>query len=369
MKRLLTSHRVLICAGSGGVGKTTLSATVGICAAQMGLRTLVLTIDPAQRLAQALGITSEPGKVVSVPGVARLSALMIDPRREFDEFVLGSVDSRIAKGLFENRLYQQLVSNLNGSQEFTSLVRLLKASSSGEYDLVVLDTPPTQNAMDFLKAPERLYALFQDSVVGWFAEKAEASKENLLKRTFYRGTRMVTSVLEAMTGSSFIRELKDFFSHLMHLQSKVSEVSQDVHNLLHSEETGFLLVTGYDQSKLKDALEFCHDLRAEGLHLSGVILNRWFPGWVRPEKTRKESLWPSHWDRDPDFQKLKAFHVEFRGYFESRQMSFEKFQHQLAEDVPLIKLLEFKSPVQGMDDLQKMAEIVQKKWGGADADA
>src|SRR4051812_7154310 len=104
MINLLKKHRVLICAGTGGVGKTSLSASLGVLAASQGLRTLVLTIDPAQRLAQALGIESKPGEDVKVPGVKNLSAAMIDPRKEFDEFVLGSVDKGIAKGLFNNRL-------------------------------------------------------------------------------------------------------------------------------------------------------------------------------------------------------------------------------------------------------------------------
>jgi anion-transporting ArsA/GET3 family ATPase len=358
----LKSRKVLVCAGSGGVGKTTLSAALGVCAAKAGIRTLVLTIDPAQRLAQSLGMSSEAGRVVNVPGVERLHALMIDPKREFDEFVLGSVESSIAKGLFENRLYKQLVSNLNGSQEFTSLLRLLKSTQSGEYDLVILDTPPTQNAVDFLKAPDRLYALFQDSVMGWFAQRPE-SQGGFVRRTFNRGTRMVTSMLEALTGSAFLRELRDFFDHLLHLQAKVSAVADNVRALLHSSETGFLLITGFDQSKLKDAIEFQYDLKNEGLHLSGVILNRWFPEWAQGE-----SRWPAHWDQDADFQRLKQLHAEFQEYFKSRQASYERFEHQLAGTVPqvtLIKLLEFKNPVQGIDDLRRMAETIQTKWGGA----
>ena len=216
----LKAHRVLICAGTGGVGKTSLSASLGVLAANAGLRTLVLTIDPAHRLAQSLGIEDQPGQDVAVAGVPGLSASMIDPRIEFNAFVLGALDNALAEGLLKNRLYQQLASNLNGSQEFTSLVRLLKAARDPRYDLIILDTPPTQNAVDFLRAPDRLCALFQDTVIGWFANPV--AETGWIKRTLHRGTRLVTSALEGVTGSTFIAELKDFFTHISHLRGQIS---------------------------------------------------------------------------------------------------------------------------------------------------
>ncbi len=356
MIETLKRHKVLICAGTGGVGKTSISASLGVLAAGAGLKTLVLTIDPAQRLAQALGIEAKPGEDCEVPTVPGLSAAMIEPRREFDKFVLGSVDSAIAKGLFNNRLYQQLVSNLNGSQEFTSLVRLLESVQSGKYDLVILDTPPTQNAVDFLKAPERLYALFQDSVIGWFANTGK--NQGLVARTLHRGTRIVTSALETATGSRFIAELTDFFNHLTHLQSKVAAVSREVNQLLHSDKTGFLLVTGFDETKLKEALEFQQDLEREKLRLIGVAVNRWVPEWAAGE-----SLWPEHWDQDPAFNQLKEFYARFSAFFKNRQSVFERFQRQIGGGVPVIKLPDFKNAVQGIEDLRVVADTIEQKWG------
>jgi len=352
---LLKKHKIVICAGTGGVGKTSMSASLGVMAAREGLRTLVLTIDPAQRLAQALGLPPTPGEEVKVPGVANLSAVMIDPRREFDEFVLGSVDKGIAKGLFENRLYQQLVSNLNGSQEFTSLVKLLNVHRSGKYDLVILDTPPTQNAVDFLKAPEKIYALFQDTVIGWFANPSES--EGWIKWTFHRGTRMVTSALEKVTGSVFIHELKDFFNHIAHLKDKIADVSRQTSELIHSEHTGFILVTGFDEAKLKEALEFQQDLNNEKLNLRGVIVNRWFPEWSTSERQ-----WPAHWEQDPDFQSLKEFYERFAHYFSQRQEAYDKFAAQIGKTVPVLKLPDFKNNVQGLEDLGVVADTIKEKW-------
>lgn len=352
---LLKKHKIIICAGTGGVGKTSMAASLGVLAAQSGLRTLVLTIDPAHRLAQALGLPAKSGGDVAVPGIPNLSAEMIDPRREFDEFVLGAVDNKIAKGLFDNRLYQQLVGNLNGSQEFTSLVKLVNVAKSDRFDLIILDTPPTQNAVDFLKAPERIYALFQDSVIGWFANPDAG--EGWIKRTFHRGTRLVTAALEKVTGSVFIHELKDFFNHISFLREKIAQISQQTHALMHNDRTGFLLVTGFDEAKLKEALEFQQDLQNEKLYLRGVIVNRWFPEWADGD-----SRWPAEWDKDPDFQQLKVFYERFSQFFARRQEAYDKFAGQIGKTVPVLKLPDFKNNVQGLEDLKQVAKTLEEKW-------
>lgn len=354
MIELLKSHKVLICAGTGGVGKTSLSASLAVLAARQGLKVLVLTIDPAQRLAQSLGIEKRPGEEIAVEGVPGLSAIMIDARREFDEFVLGALDKGLAKQLFQNRLYQQLVSNLNGSQEFTSLVRLLNSVQSGGYDLVVLDTPPTQNAVDFLKAPERLYALFQDSVIGWFADPGR--EPSLIQRTLHRGTRLVTAALESVTGGTFLHELKDFFTHINHLKGRIARISQEVQTLLHEPNTGFLLITGFDETKLKEALEFQQDLTNERMQLCGVIVNRWFPEW---EEGQKE--WAADWTQNPDFQKLKEFYEKFSQFFADRQDAYQRFTQQLGKTVPVLRLPDYKNSVQGLGDLEVVARYLNEK--------
>ncbi len=355
MIELLKKHKIIICAGTGGVGKTSMSASLGVLAAQNGIKTLVLTIDPAHRLAQALGIQTKSGGEVQVPGIPNLSAEMIDPRMEFDNFVLGAVDNVVAKGLFENRLYQQLVGNLNGSQEFTSLVKLLSIAQSNRYDLIILDTPPTQNAVDFLKAPERIYALFQDSVIGWFAKPA--GEEGWIKRTFHRGTSLVTGALEKVTGSVFIAELKDFFGHISFLKEKIALVSKQTSDLMHDKNTGFVLVTGFDETKLKEALEFQQDLTDEKLFLRGVIVNRWFPEW-----STTESRWLPEWEKDPDFKELKVFYERFSGFFARRQEAYDKFAGQIGKTVPVLKLPDFKNNVQGLEDLKNVAKTIEEKW-------
>jgi anion-transporting ArsA/GET3 family ATPase len=306
-------------------------------------------------LAQSLGIENQPGLDVAVAGVPGLSASMIDPRLEFNAFVLGSLDNVLAEGLLKNRLYQQLASNLNGSQEFTSLVRLLKAARDPRYDLIILDTPPTQNAVDFLRAPDRLCALFQDTVIGWFANPGEET--GWIKRTIHRGTRLVTSALEGVTGSTFIAELKDFFTHISHLRGQISGVSQDVKTLMHDPKTAFVLVTGFDESKLNEALEFQGDLKAEKLKLLGVVVNRWFPEWLDGEGEDQ-----AQWRERPEYAKLREFHGHFADFFRSRHQAFLRFNAQLGPDVRVVKLPDFKNTVQGLADLKQVAAALDQKW-------
>jgi anion-transporting ArsA/GET3 family ATPase len=268
---------------------------------------------------------------------------------------LGAVDKGIAKGLFNNRLYQQLVGNLNGSQEFTSLVKLVNVAKSGKYDLIILDTPPTQNAVDFLKAPDRIYALFQDTVIGWFSNPNR--DEGWIKRTIHRGTRMVTSALESVTGSVFIAELKDFFDHITYLKDKIAAISKETGELIHSPEAGFILVTGFDEAKLKEALEFHQDLQAEKLNLRMVIVNRWFPEWAEGSTNL-----PQKWESDPDFIQLKEFYERFAHFFAQRQNAYEKFVKGLGKTVPVLKLPDFKNNVQGIEDLKHVADTLSDKW-------
>ncbi len=355
MKNRFAPFKVLVVAGTGGVGKTTLSAALAIQAAQAGQRVLVLTIDPARRLAQALGLDSNVGETVAVPGVDRLFASMIDARKEFDEFVLGSIDSGVANALFKNRLYQQLASNLSGSQEFTSLVRLNKAVRSGDYDLVVLDTPPMQNAEDFFAAPDRLSALFSESVMSWFTKSDD--QDGIIKKMIHRGTRLVTSALESVTGSVFLAELKDFFNHVSHLKNRIREVSDQTRALLKDAKTGFILVTGFDEPKLKEALEFQQELTQENFHLTAVVVNRWFPDWKLTDESQHVE-----WRLHPKYALLQEFYESFSSYFQKRREMFEYLVERMDHSVPVLRLPDYKRSVLGIDELRMIANKLEEKW-------
>lgn len=179
MDDLIKRNKIIVCAGSGGVGKTTVSAALGVRAAELGLRVLVLTIDPAKRLATSLGLVPGQADEVKVQNFdcdGALFAAAIDPEKIFGEFIKASAKNpEAAERLLRNRLYKQLATTFSGSQEFTSLERLAVAAESASYDLVILDTPPAQHALEFLEAPAKIYALFQDSITKWFVGGGQSS--------------------------------------------------------------------------------------------------------------------------------------------------------------------------------------------------
>lgn len=346
----MTEPRVIVCAGTGGVGKTTIAAALGVKLALKGHRTLVLTIDPARRLAQALGLQGPMTQDVPVADPklqGKLFATMLDPQSVFDRFVRRAApDPAVAEKLFKNRLYQQLVTSLSGSQEFTSLERVLSSLETGAYDVLILDTPPCQNAIEFLRAPERIFSLFQDSVTKWFRRDQE--EPGLLASLFSRGTRTVVSALERITGSQFIGELTDFFQQMAHLQGRVRERSQEVHRLLTSASTEFVLVTGFDEVKLRDAMEFQEDLKNSGYHLSGLIINRCFPDW---------NFSDDGWDREPNW-KLAALHEYYlmmRRQFERRAQMADQLEAKIS-GTPVLRIPEMKSSPQGLEELIKLSD-------------
>jgi anion-transporting ArsA/GET3 family ATPase len=340
---LLKSHKVLVCAGTGGVGKTTVSAALGLVAAQAGLKVLVLTIDPARRLATALGI-GKSDEFVQVPlpnGRGSLWASMIYPEKIFEDFVRATAPHpSAAERLLRNPLYQQLATTLSGSQEFTSLERVLSALESGRFDLIVLDTPPSQHAIDFLRAPQKIFNLFQESVTRWFISSKESS--NLIGKLFNQGTRTALMALQRVTGAKFIGELSDFFESIAALQDKVRERSIALHRMLASPQTGFILVTGADEVKLREALEFYEELTREGHHFSGIVLNRTFPDWTLSENP---GMAPSKWQEvEGFFRRMKAFSSE-------QEKSYDKLEAAL-----VIKVPELKGRLSGLEALSRVAE-------------
>jgi len=289
----LAKAKVLICVGSGGVGKTTVAAALAALFASQGRRVLVLTIDPAQRLKTTLGLPDSGEEVrIQGPGLKTetLYGAVINAKATFDDFVSRAVTGAglgkdVAERILRNKLYLQLSTTLSGSQEFTSLERLYSAVNSGLYDLVVLDTPPTQHAIDFLQAPQKLAALFNDKISQWFRQTE--SKTGWLRSVVHAGTVQVLGALERLTGSEFMRELRDFFQSLEGWQGRLEDRVTAVHRLLVDPDTHFVLVTSFDAAKLQEADFFAREIRKGGYQLSRVLINRAFPLW-RERLTREE---------------------------------------------------------------------------------
>jgi anion-transporting ArsA/GET3 family ATPase len=339
--------RVLICVGSGGVGKTTLSAALALKAARAGKRVLVMTIDPSRRLKSALGLdqaSAASGDVVQVPiplAEGRLDACILDAQKIFEKFIRSSsMDPGAAERLLRNRLYEQLSTTLSGSQEFTSLLQLTQMVENESYDLVILDTPPAQHAVEFLEAPEKIYALFQDSVVRWFIGGEQVG---FIRKVLAQGTKTVLGALEFITGMQFMQELADFFTSVRSVQEKISRKTEQVREILRAPTTGFLMITGFDEPKLLEADGLQTYLRSQSYRLSGIIVNRAFPKWF--ENTNEGVA-----DGDD------TEYLEWRRYYEDRNAHYRKFLDQWAKTLTVTCVPELNSDLTGIKALEVMCD-------------
>ena len=343
---------MIVCAGSGGVGKTTMSSAIGVRAAQLGRRTLVLTVDPAKRLATALGLdlsddSDRPVSLANAKGT--LSAAVIDSKKIFDRFITThSKQAEVVERIQRNRLYQQMSTTLSGSQEFTALERLLQAVESEKYDLVVLDTPPTKHAMDFLTAPQRINSLFQDAVTKWFLSPGE-KPTGFIANIVGRGTRTVFKSLETLTGNQFIEELIDFFAAVRSIQQVLRERSEKARLLLTSDSTRFIVVTSFDAAKLMEAKYLQGQLKRLGYRLAGVVINRAFPLWL-PQDSGSASTGGGE-----SLENVRKFFETFREYYSNRYTLYDEFAKGLSGDVVVVRIPEYRQDVHGLEDLAELA--------------
>src|SRR5689334_1808600 len=263
---------MVICAGSGGVGKTTSAAAVALGLAEQGKKVAVVTIDPARRLANALGLhelDNEPRRVeADVPG--ELWAMMLDAKRTFDELIEHlAPDERTRDEVFANRIYQQLSSAVAGSQEFTAIAKLYELDEEGDFDLLVLDTPPSRNALDFLDAPQRLKGFFGGRAVRIFLRPA-----GLSGKVLGRGTGMVFSLLKRVTGVDLLQDLSVFFRTLGGMIDGFTERADRVEALLGDPATTFLIVTSPRHDPSEEAIHFHRKLVDASMPFGGLVVNR-----------------------------------------------------------------------------------------------
>ncbi|MCC7384424.1 MAG: ArsA family ATPase [Deltaproteobacteria bacterium] len=279
---LVRTKTVIVCCGAGGVGKTTTSAALALGAAEIGRRALVLTIDPARRLAQALGIPPtgpEPVQItapildaagVALPPGGELHAWMLDPRVVLESVVDRFAPSREAAArIRRTRLYGALAEVMAGLQEYTAAEALFEFTERGRYDLIVLDTPPSRNALDFLDAPRRLARFLDERTLAVFAPAAEGA--NALVRA---AAKIVTTALSKTFGEAFTLELQEFLGAFGTLFGKMRLHADGVRDLLRSDRAAFLVITSPEELALEEALFFKRRIKELGLLAEGFVLNR-----------------------------------------------------------------------------------------------
>lgn len=268
----LNQKRIFLVGGPGGVGKTTLAAALALDLSSRGYRTLVLTVDPAKRLAQALGFKDFATSLqkVNVPGYpeAQLTASMLDSEHYFDRVIERFAKSpEQKKKILENRLYRTMVESLGGSHEYAAMERLLEFSNSTDYDKIVVDTPPTQNALDLLNAPKRLADFMDTSVLKWFQKKGGF-------QLFQRGTQIAMKALHKILGSDFLDTIAVFLNDLEGMQAGFRSRHLAVIELFKNSSTSFVLVTQASEARFLESVEFHKVLKKEGVRLDRLVLNR-----------------------------------------------------------------------------------------------
>jgi anion-transporting ArsA/GET3 family ATPase len=270
--------KIVICCGSGGVGKTTTSAAVAVRAAEAGRKVVVLTIDPARRLAQSLGLgelDNTPRPVAAIDGTAggSLDAMMLDMKRTFDDVVVAHSTPDKAAAILQNPFYEALSSSFSGTQEYMAMEKLGQlhedAESDGRWDLIVVDTPPARSALDFLDAPEHLSSLLD----GRFLRLLLAPARGPL-RLMSVGFTLVSSAMNKVLGAQIITDVQTFVTAFEALFGGFRQRATETFALLSSRHTTFLVVATPQHDALREAAYFVDRLTEVGMPLSGMVINR-----------------------------------------------------------------------------------------------
>jgi anion-transporting ArsA/GET3 family ATPase len=288
---LLATKEIVVFCGSGGVGKTSVAAAAGVAAAtRLGGKVLVLTIDPARRLASALGLEGfgnvekqvpvEAFKAAGLEPRGELWAAQLDTKRSWDELVLRHApDEETAYRILENRLYTNITGRFVQSHDYIAMERLFDIHSTGTYDLIVIDTPPTRNAIDFLEAPSRMADFFGGRLLRWLTMpyrmggRRGARVLNVASRPFYQ-------LADRILGSQFLQDIAEFFLSFQSMYEGFAQRAEAVERLLHDRRTTFAVVTTLEGAPLREAQLFCEQLTKHEFHLGALVLNKTLPDYL-----------------------------------------------------------------------------------------
>ncbi len=284
LSHIFGQKRIVVCVGSGGVGKTTTAAAIALEGARRGLRALVLTIDPARRLASSLGLSELGHDVQAIPDAilatagarapdGRLYAMMLDQKRAFDEVVSRyASDPAAVKRILANPIYAQISGSLAGAQEYAALAKLEEFERTDEYQLIVVDTPPTAHALDFLDAPQKLSAAIDSPAIEWFRRLRGQSGSGW--SVVGRSGAYVLKRLSKFVGTRFLDDLALFFTEFNDILGGFRQRAEATFALLRRPEVGFVLVASPEPMATREALAFHQRLLTSGMPMSGFVVNR-----------------------------------------------------------------------------------------------
>ncbi|MEY2399411.1 MAG: hypothetical protein QOJ00_2585 [Actinomycetota bacterium] len=284
IEQLLAAKEIVVCCGSGGVGKTTTAAALGAMAAtRHGGRVLVLTVDPARRLANALGLEGFGNVETRVPDAAfnkadikprgELYAAMLDTKQSWDDLVRRHApDKATEAAILDNKLYQNFAGRFVQSHDYIAMERLYEIHTSGAYDLVIVDTPPTRNAVDFLDAPERMEDFFTSRFLRLLIAPYKSRLISMASKPFYQ-------VADRILGTQFLQDIAEFFILFQSMYAGFVERARAVSELLRDKRTTFIVVSTLEAAPLHEAEFFVAELERRKLHLGAIVLNKVLPSY------------------------------------------------------------------------------------------
>jgi anion-transporting ArsA/GET3 family ATPase len=374
LDQLVMSRRVLVAVGAGGVGKTTTAAALGVAAARRGKRVLCLTIDPARRLAEALGLQTMSAEEQTVapelfqragmPLQGSLTAMMLDTKRTFDELVVKySSSPERAKKLLSNRLYRYVSTTLAGTQEYMAMEKLVAVQSDPRFDLVILDTPPTANALDFLDAPSRLAEAIDSAAMRWFIQAFESTGKlslNLLARS----AGIVLRGLGKITGGGFLEAMAEFITELNDLFGGFKQRAAKVEATLRSPEVSFVLVTSPAPMSIQEVLFFSDRLAEAHMPRGAFVVNRFHtppPGADAPPSTASaaEAIARHGLKLEEDApERLVRAHADAVKLASLDALHVRLLDDRAKAGVPIVRVPELASDVHDLPMLGRVAETL-----------
>lgn len=327
------SAPLVVVVGAGGVGKTTLAAALGLESATHGDRTLVMTFDPSHRLKDALGVGDEAREqAVRVKGAGgRLDVALLDAKSTFDRLIRRyAPDQAAADRIFTNRFYKDLAGSLAGILEYMAVERLFEASTGHEYDRIVLDTPPTRQALDFLEAPDRIVSFLDSGAVRLATKPWWEPGGGITKAPLRLAAKGVEEVVDRIIGKRLLRDMMEFFRAFQPLYGGFHERAQEVRKLLRAKDTMFALVAGPGPDRIPDALFFARKLKEAGHRLGPVVVNGVAPRVTLPASAKGVRVAQS--GSSPVRDALGLFH--YLGERDHRGL--EQLRRLLAQTHPLV---------------------------------
>ncbi|HEY7010184.1 MAG TPA: ArsA family ATPase [Jatrophihabitantaceae bacterium] len=357
--------RVVVTCGSGGVGKTTTAAAMGTIGAAAGRRTVVLTIDPARRLAQSMGLTELDNTPREVKGVDNLFAMMLDMKRTFDDVVLEHSTPERAEQIFANPFYQSLSSSFAGTQEYMAMEKLGQLVAANEWDLIVVDTPPSRSALDFLDAPNRLGRFLDGRMIRMLTAPARAGGKAYM-RMVTASVGMIAKAFTRVLGGELLSDVSAFVSALETMFGGFRERAQHTYELLKAPGTAFVVVAAPEPDALREASYFVDRLSFERMPLAGLVVNRMrhtsLPGRVSLPAARAEAAADALAAKpdDPATRMAEAalrVHAELAAGAEHDARMARRFA-AAHPGVPVIAVPALAEDVHDLDGLRRIGELL-----------